>query len=390
MSKQKSSYFESLIDTEVRREENQITLSFQRERIGLKSPSVVQFLSEVEPEIPKAITTTDDELIITASIPELHQPFEALRQENMKTRWIFAHQLIEKVEKHPYDRITLAVCPENIVYNTGMTPYFIHYGMIDALPPMEKNPDRVWVETKAAVAAAVSNSRTFDDYIKYQDALPLNAVEQSILSAKDPEELRVFCKKQIQLIEENEKRYIKLPKKKWKSWKITAISLGALLVPALIFVCYYFIYTKPTTDAYMTSHHLFLAHWYSEVVTTLEPLQVNKMPYVVLYEAALSYVTNERLDEEQKKNVLSNITLQTDEDYLKYWIYIGRAEAEEAVDLARSMEDGELIVYGLLKRREEIQADRDLTGEEKQQLLQDIDHEVEEYEKLMVEEEDEE
>ena len=84
------------------------------------------------------------------------------------------------------------------------------------------------------------------------------------------------------------------------------------------------------------------------------------MPYVVLYELAYSSVTNERLDEEQKKNVLSNITFQTDADYLMYWIYIDRGEAENAVDIARSMEDGELITYGLLKRREEVKADQKL------------------------------
>jgi len=114
------------------------------------------------------------------------------------------------------------------------------------------------------------------------------------------------------------------------------------------------------------------------------------MPYVMLYELAHSFVTNEKLDEEQKRNVLSNITLQTDSDYLKYWIYLGRGEAANAVDLARSMEDGELITFGLLKRREELQADHTLTGEEKQYLLEEVDREVEEYEKLMEQNEEDE
>ena len=114
------------------------------------------------------------------------------------------------------------------------------------------------------------------------------------------------------------------------------------------------------------------------------------MPYIVLYELAYSSVTNERLDEEQKENVLSNITLQTDADYLRYWIYLGRGEAENAVDIARAMEDGELITYALLKRREEVKADKDLTGEEMQELLNEIDQEVEEYEKLMEEVEEQE
>ncbi|MFS0576293.1 type VII secretion protein EssB [Sporosarcina sp. 179-K 3D1 HS] len=386
MSKKISSYFESIVDTEFLREDNQIIMAFQRERIGLKNQAVVEFLREVDSDIPKVIRTTEDELIITATIPPTFRTFDTLRKEDMKTRWIFAHQLIEKAEGHPHDRLTLVVCPDNIVYNTGMKPFFIHYGVMDGLPPSEKDPDRVWLETKASVASAIDGSKTFDEYIKYADALNLSETESAILSATNPHELKTYCKEQIESLEQQEKLYVQIPKKKWKTWKITAFALGVLLTPALIFLFHYFIYEKPTNEAYLSSHQQFLSHRYSEVVTILEPQSVKKMPYVVLYEAAYSYVTNERLDEEQKRNVLSNITLQTDADYLKYWIHIGRADAEQAVDLARSMEDGELIVYGLLKRREEILAEKELTGEEKQRLLEEIDREVEEYEKLMEQE----
>ena len=50
------------------------------------------------------------------------------------------------------------------------------------------------------------------------------------------------------------------------------------------------------------------------------------------------------------------------------------------------MEDGELISYGLLKYREEVKANDKLSGEEKQQLLAEIDSEVDEYRDLMEEE----
>ena len=163
---------------------------------------------------------------------------------------------------------------------------------------------------------------------------------------------------------------------------MASIGLGLLLIPAVIFTFYYFIYEKPRNEAYLSSHEQYLGKKYSEVVTLLSPHSVKQMPYVVLYELAHSYVINERLTEEQKKNVLNNVTLRTDEEYLKYWIYIGRGEAEKAIDLSRSMEDVELISYGL-KRSEEIQADTTLSGEEKQQLLKAIDSEVDEYKKLL-------
>ncbi|WP_301107134.1 type VII secretion protein EssB [Sporosarcina sp.] len=387
MSKKVSGYLGKLLETELTREENKATFVFQKERIGLKNIAILTFIKDMEPEIKKEILMTDDQLVVNATIPESYKPFESIQLEDEKTKWIFSHQLVEKVKTHPYSRLTVVVSPENIVYDSGMKPFFIHYGVLDSLPPIEQDSDRVWLETRAAVAVAIDGSKTFDEYLKYSDALNLNETEATIMSMLDEEMLKLYIKEQIELLEKKEKNFIKLPSKKWKTWRYTSLGLGLMLIPAIIFTIYYFVYEKPKNEVYLLSHQQFLSQKYSEVVTVLEPQSVKSMPYVILFEAAHSYIVNEKLDEEQKKNVLANITLQTDEDYLKYWIYIGRGEAEEAIDIARSMEDGELITYGLLKRREEIQAEEDLTGEEKQQLLREIDDEVEEYEKLMEQEE---
>ncbi|MFJ7932756.1 type VII secretion protein EssB [Sporosarcina sp. NPDC096371] len=383
MSNKKQSYLESLLDSEMHEEGNKRTFVFQKERIGLKSSTAIEFVKEADAEIKKEIVVTEDELIIHAYPPPSFKKFEALSVEDEKTRWIFAYQLVEKVRTHAYPRLNLVICPENIVYSTGMTPYFIHYGVMESLPPFEENTERNWLELKATVAAAVDSSRTFEEYVKYHETLELKEIGQLIMSMGDSESLLAVIQDQLARIVEKEKHYIELPRKKWKTSKWLAIGLGLSLVPALILTFYFLIYEMPRNEAYLDSHEQYLTHRYSEVVTILSQHSVKHMPYVVLYELAHSFVMNEELTEEQKKNVLNNISLQTDTDYLKYWIYIGRSEAVKAIDLARLMEDGELITYGLLKRREEIQAETNLTGEEKQQMLKEIDNEVDEYKKLM-------
>ena len=389
MSTKKVTYLKELLDAEINEEENKTTFIFQNERIGLKSISEIEFLREVDPKISKEIVMTDDELIIKTLIPETYKRFGALQKEAERSRWIFAHQLVEKVIAHPYPRLNIVVCPENIMYDPGMTPYFMHYGVMRSLPPFEEDDARIWLETKATVAAAVDGSRTFDEYVNFHETLVLGTNAAEIMSMVDHQSLLGFINEQLGLLEKKEATYIHLPKKKWKISKIFLIGLTVLLVPALIYTFYTFIYEKPRNEAYLNSHEHYLAKKYSEVVTILSPHSVKQMPYVVLYELAHSSVINEELTEEQKKNVLNNITLQTDAMYLRYWIYIGRGEAEKAIDLARLMEDGEIITYGLYKRREEIQAESNLTGEEKEQMLKEIDDEVEEYERLMEENEEE-
>ncbi|CAM3251019.1 type VII secretion protein EssB [Filibacter tadaridae] len=380
-------YLKNLISGDINEEEKKSTFIFQKERIGLKKSAEVTFLKEVNPEIEKEVILTEDELIVTATIPESFKRFDAIHLEDAKIKWMFAHQLVEKIDAHPYPRLNLIVCPENIVYSRGMTSAFIYYGVLESLPPFENDDERVWLETKAAVATAVDGSFTYDEFIKYHKTLELKETGATIMGMSDSQSLLDYIEEQLEQQEEREKTFIKLPQKKWKTTKWLTIGLGILFIPALIFAISNLLYDKPKNEAYLDSHESYLLQNYSEVVTVLSPYRVKRMPYVVLYELAHASVTNEKLDEEQKKNVLANITLQTDEDYLKYWIYIGRAEAAKAVDLARAMEDGELLTYGLLKKREEIQADPELTGEEKQQLMAEIDTEVEAYEKLMEQEE---
>ncbi|MDF2065916.1 type VII secretion protein EssB [Bacillus sp. Cr_A10] len=381
-------YLKNRIGAEINQEENKTTFVFQKERVGFKRTSEIIFLKEVNPQITKDIVITDDELIIQAEIPSNFKRFSEIHKEDEKSRWMFAYQLVEKVHSHPYPRLNLIVCPENTVYSRGMEPLFIYYGVQGSLPPFEKNEERIWLETKAVAAAAIDGSFTFEEYLKYSEILELKEIGSSIMSMQDSQSLLNYISEQLDQLEIIEKENVRLPRKKWKITKGLSIGFGVLLLPAIIFTIIYFIHEKPKNEAYTLGHEYFLGQNYSQVVTELSPYSVKSMPYVVLYELAYSTVTNERLDEEQKKNVLSNITLQTDVDYLKYWIYIGRGEAENAVDIARAMEDGELITYGLLKRREEIKADQDLSGEEIQTLVEEIDREVEEYEKLMEEEEE--
>ena len=388
MAQKSYTYLKNRIGAEINEEANKTTFVFQKERVGFKRTEEIIFLKEVNPSISKNIVITDNELIIQADIPNTYKRFSDIQSEEVKSRWMFAYQLVEKVYSHPYPRLNLIVCPENIVYSKAMDPIFLYYGVVGSLPPFETNTERIWLETKAVVAAAIDSSFTFEEYLKYSEILTLKEIGKKIMSMQDSQTLLEYIAEQLDQLDIEEKNKVRLPSKKWKRTKGLSIGLGVLIIPAIIFTIIYFIHEKPKNEAYTLSHEYFLGQNYSQVVTILSPYSVKSMPYVVLYELAYASITNERLDEEQKKNVLSNITLQTDTDYLKYWIYLGRGEAEEAVDLARSMEDGELITFGLLKRREEIKADKNLSGEEMQLLLDEVDNEVEEYEKLMEEEEE--
>ena len=103
------------------------------------------------------------------------------------------------------------------------------------MPPFGNDEERVWLETKAAVAAAVDDSFTFEDYLKYHEVLELKEVGAKVMTMPDSQSLLDYIEQQLELLETKETTFVKLPRKKWKMAKWTSIGLSVLLIPALLF-----------------------------------------------------------------------------------------------------------------------------------------------------------
>ncbi|NMH73174.1 type VII secretion protein EssB [Bacillus sp. RO2] len=379
MADQSRTYLEEEIGATLSKEGETIKLVFQKEKIKLEDAAEIRMLQEINTVIHKKIKETEDELTLIYHPPPSFSSFAKVKKKDEKSRWIFASQLIKSVRNHSLSRLHLLICPENMVVDESLTPYFLHYGVMESLPPYEKESEKLWQETKAVIAAAIDGKYSFKEYLKLYQTLELSPTAKSIMNAKNEEELLTFIRNGIKGLEEKEKQFIQLPEKRWKFTKYATIGLTVLLLPALVLVIYSFLFVQPKQAAYVQSSEHFLQSEYSQVVDTLSGYEAQEMPRVVQYKLATSYIINESLNEEQKDALQNRITLQSDPQYYQYWIHIGRGEAQEALDIARSLEDSEIILYALLKYKEQIRAQDDLTGEEKQNQLKEVQDEIDEY-----------
>ncbi|KMJ58372.1 membrane protein [Bacillus sp. LL01] len=379
MSDQSRTYLEEELQAVLTKEGETVKLVFQKERIKLEEAKEILMLQEVNHSIHKKIQETEDELTIIYHIPPAFSSFSQMKRKEEKSRWIFASQLIKSVKYHSLSRLHLLVCPENMVMDESLTPYFLHYGVMESLPPYEKDQEKLWQETKAVIATAIDRKFTFQEYLKLSQTLELSKIAKSIMNAKDEEELLAIIRKGIKRLEEKEKQIIHLPQKKWKLTKFASIGLLILFIPTVVLAVYSLLFAQPKQAAFIQSSEYFLKNEYSQVVNTLSGYEPANMPRVVQYKLATSYIINESLNEDQKDTLQNRITLQSDRQYYLYWIHIGRGEAEQALDIARSLEDSEIILYALLKYKEQIRAQNDLTGEEKQNQLKEIQDEIDEY-----------
>ncbi|WP_163527033.1 type VII secretion protein EssB [Halobacillus ihumii] len=379
MSDVKQSYFHEKTEAVLEKRDDSFLITFQRARLRLQDQLEIELIRDADHELTKEVQMDEDELNITVHIPSSFIDFKHIHKKQEYAKWLFADQLVKKVEDHQLNRLNLLICPENIVVDSSMTPYFLHYGVTESLPPYEKEEERVFEELKAAVSAAVDGSQSFERYLKYRDTLKLSDEVKEILYAEDTHTLRELIGRHIRSLENKEKELVKEPKKKWKIRKYMLIGSIVLLVPILVFTVYSIFFIQPKQEAYIETSEFFLNSNYSEVVETLDGYDAEGMPYVTQFQLATSYIVNESLTAEQKKNIQNTITLQSDNRYFLYWIHVGRGMNEKAVDLARSLEDRDLIMFALLNLREDVKDNDSLSGEEKQQKLDSIQTELDEY-----------
>ncbi|MFB5282130.1 type VII secretion protein EssB [Peribacillus sp. Hz7] len=391
MSEKKQSYLEKQLEAVIKKEKNTVQIIFQREKIRLDDALEMEMLKYSDSSIKKEITLTEAELKLSVETPSGYLPFTQLKRKDEKSRWIFASQLIKKVENHSLNRLHVIVCPENIVVDESLTPYFLHYGVKESLPPYEQDEERLLQELRATVAEIVDKKYSFFQYLYLYQTLELSPIAAKILAASNINELQERIREHLTVLEQRAKEEITVTKKKWNVTRYTALGLLIALVPALLFSLYTLVLAQPKQSAFINSQEAFLKNQYSEVINSLLDYEVEDMPNVVQYQLAQSYIMISKdleLKDHQKDTLQQVITLQTDPQYYDYWIQIGRGNAKEALDIAYSLEDISVIIYGLYQYKKEVKADDELKAEEKQQKLKEIQSELDEYEREWEEEQE--
>ncbi|NPC93996.1 type VII secretion protein EssB [Bacillus sp. WMMC1349] len=385
MADTKKTYLENQLEAVMTKEEGTYTFCFQREKIHLVNGLEANAIKEVNPSFKKETVMTDDEVRISIQPPSEFKPFRQLKFKDKKSKWLFAYQLVKAVKEHSVKRLHLMIAPENIVFDKGLMPAFLHYGVKESIPPYEHDEERLFAEVKAAAALAVDWEFTFEDYLKYNETTKLSDKAKSIISSKTYEDLKDVIQQTLDELDAEEKTLIHLPKKKWKLQRYIGLALIICLIPAVLFSIYSLFFIQPKQTAFVESNRYFLNKQYSKVIDTLEKYDIDEIPESVQYQLAYSFVIVDNSVKitnygEGQKQVLNTLTLQADPKYFAYWIQIGRGENKEALDTAHLLENPGYIAFADYKYSEEIKADESLSSDERKKQVEPLLKEKEQME----------
>ena len=239
------------------------------------------------------------------------------------------------------------------------------------------------LEYKSLIGYLFNDKYAFDDFYKGGiDLVKLNKITEKYLQLSTIDEI----KEQLLLdLKENEKiqkeKYIQISKKEYTIKKYSIWIMSAFLCILFGYFIYSFVFLNPFNKKVIKANSAYLVQDYELIIKNLENTRGMKLDKESKFKLAYSYVISENLSEAQKKNILANLNLNTDENILDYWISIGKSKYDEALDLGRKVQDSELVLYALLHKDKSIQDNTKMTGEEKQQEQENIKSEIEKIKK---------
>ncbi|BAC13271.1 hypothetical conserved protein [Oceanobacillus iheyensis HTE831] len=291
-----------------------------------------------------------------------------------------------KLDRFLTSRITFFIHPDNVVFDDNYLPSIIHRGIRDVVPPFDMQEEAFLKQYKCFIIALFSKKYNFEQlYYGSLEKANETEFEKKVQQLTSMEALKEFLIESYEIEQEKtEKTMSFVPTKRFRLYKqlsIIMIIVSVLLAAPLI---YYALINHPFQDKQLDAYGEFLGDNYNGVITTLSDENPENFPSQTKYMLAYSYIQVESLPDEQKNSILNNVSLNSNQDYLLYWIYNGRGNFEESLEKAKYIDDPQLIIHGLIQNRDQVRNNPDLSGterdEELNQLQDELDRYLEEYE----------
>lgn len=310
-----------------------------------------------------------EELNITYETGE-KKALTEIRQEDVMQRLLILEsvgELFSDIKKY-----TFGLQPENLFYDD--------HGIVQAKrrdinsKHQQKSEKDFVLDYKAVIGYAMQKKYQYEDFRQGgSELLGREGICGEIKELESVREIQERLRGEYRRIQENRKRTkVLLPIRTYRLAKGLAIVLGVLLFGLAGFAGYHFIVTEPYKNAVIELSDAYISSDYVLCIDAMKDIAVKNMSLYQKYMLANAYVRSENLNQEQKDNILSSMTLNDSASKLEYWIYLGRKDTERAEDIALQLSDHQLLLYAYMKEKANIESDTELTGAEKSDKLNEL------------------
>ncbi|WP_245168057.1 MULTISPECIES: type VII secretion protein EssB [unclassified Streptococcus] len=268
-------------------------------------------------------------------------------------------------------KYTYSFEPESIVFTMNASPRFIHRGIKGQVPPYVPITEEEFLQGYRAMILSLLDDKT--DYLSLLDGkisfYKGNLFCETVLEAETiPDVLNLLQKKYTAEKQFNEQHYLRVSHTLVTRLKLSVLISVIMAVCSLIGLGYFLFFALPRQEIISALRLAFVQEDYSQVISIVKYVDSTSLSRDDKYIVAYSVVMTEHLTDEQKAE-LSRISRQSNEDYLRYWVLLGQAKIDEAIDIASFLDDPQLLMYGMTKKLDEIQRNPDMTAEERTEQM---------------------
>lgn len=233
------------------------------------------------------------------------------------------------------------------------------------------------ISYRALIGSLLSAKYTYEDIWEGGQSLLGETQELSdIMKAENLEDIqRILDRLYKATLEREQKTTIKVKRNQYKSL-VTYAVISIVLVLGLAGVSVYaYIVRMPKQTAIMKADNAYIEGDYVGVIDELKVFEIDELDDHQRYILALSYIQSQSIDTfrgTQKEMVLSKVDYNGDKNIMNYWIYLGRLDADSAINIAMQLSDDQLLLYGYMQELSLVEKNQNLTGEEKRQRSEEL------------------
>ena len=234
---------------------------------------------------------------------------------------------------------------------------------------------RFLLQYKAIIASLLQKNYSYNDYI--EGGMSLMSKDEflsSVYRSGSVNDIQILLQdRYLKYKQEKQTKYIEVNRSKFVGMRIAIAMLSVLFALCVALIVNHMLYVEPYKDASIKLHDAYVMSDYPSAIESMNGIDADRMTRIDRYLLALSYVKTENLTAEQKNNIISTLSINDLGLREYYWIYLGRGEVDMASDIAMQLSDDQLLLYSYMKKRAFIEIDTELTGEERQTLLEQMD-----------------
>lgn len=274
-----------------------------------------------------------------------------------------------------------ALTPENLVFDRNLCPRVL----VRDAETGEASAEAFFRAYRALAAALLSRKYAYADFFAGGERLLRAEKTLTGLAAQtSTKELCNFLLTQWK-IEQKRRREttVQVPRQQVLLTRIALPLLSAALLALTGSFFYWYRIRFQKAERLIAAIEAYLREDYLAVGAALCGMKPGELSAEGRYMLARASVFTEGLSPVQREHVLAGLHPRSDEETLRFWIFIGQNRFAEALDMAKRRNDEEMQLYALLKEESVLAGNRAKNGQEKEAEERRIEGEIEALRKKM-------